>query len=263
MNLEDPRDASISEGPPFVGRIGGEGFRFPSTCWSWVVAAGQAGHPASREALEGLCRSYWRPIYALIRSRGYQPGDAADLTQDYFARLLDGRLLRAADPGKGRFRTLLRTDCGYFLSDEGDSRRTRKRGGQSRPVPFDVEREGERRGGLEAHAEDDPARLFDRSWALALLERTLENLARREFEAGRGEWFLRLRSALVDAPGGRPYAEIAAELDTTVGAVQAAVVRLRKRYRQALRDEIAATLGDPSPEAIDDEIRALREVVAR
>lgn len=263
MNLENSRDATVSVGPSLAARIEGDGSRFPSTCWSWVVAARQAGHPSSREALEGLCRSYWRPVYALIRHRGYQPGDAADLTQDYFARLLDGRLLRAADPGKGRFRTLLRTDCRYFLADEGDRRRSRKRGGQSRPVPFDVEREGERGGILGAREEDDPARLFDRSWALALLDRTLENLARREFDAGRGEWFLRLRSALVDAPDGRPYAEIAAELGTTVGAVQAAVVRLRKRYRQALRDEVAATLGDPSPEAIDDEIRTLREVVAR
>lgn len=263
MSLKNPSVAPISQGPPFAHRIEGEGSRFPSTCWSWVAAAGKAEHPASREALEGLCRAYWRPIYALIRRRGYQPGDAADLTQDYFARLLDGRLLRAADRDKGSFRTLLRTDCGYFLADDGDRRRALKRGGRSRPVPFDLEREGERGSVLEAHGVDDPAHLFDRSWALALLDRTLESLSRRESEAGRGEWFLRLRWALVDAPGGRPYAEIAAELDTTVGAVQAAVVRLRKRYRQALRDEISATLGDPSPEAIDDEIRALREAVAR
>jgi RNA polymerase sigma factor (sigma-70 family) len=235
--------------------------RFPTTHWSWIAAAGERGTTEARAALADLCRAYWYPIYALIRRWGYAPADASDVTQEYFTRLIEGDLLRAADRTKGRFRTFLQTDCGYFLADLRDRRRATKRGGDSKFFSLD---EAQAEGWFRREAADtlDPERLFDRAWAQALLHRAFARLAREEDEAGRGAAFDRLKVVLTDGPRAVPYAEIAEGLGTTVAAVQAAVVRLRGRYREALRSEVAATLGSSSEADIDEEIRSLFAVLA-
>jgi DNA-directed RNA polymerase specialized sigma24 family protein len=226
-----------------------------------IVAAGDPANPGSIGALAELCRVYWYPIYAMIRRRGHSPDDSGDLTQDFFTRLLDGRLIRAADRDRGRFRTFLRTDCGYFLSDQADRKRSIKHGGGARFVPIDGE--AERRFSQELSDSSDPEVLFDRAWAVALLERAFDRLGRQEAEAGRGESFERLKTTLTDGSQSRPYAEIAADMATTVTAIQAAIVRLRRRYRAALRAEVASTLGTPTEPEIDDEIRSLWTVLSR
>lgn len=234
---------------------------FPTTCWSWISSAGASPGPDAKEAFDELCRMYWHPIYSMIRRKGYNAGDAADLTQDYFARLLDGRLMRVADRGRGRFRTLLRTDCRYFLADEVDRRTAVKRGGGRTSISIDAD--GERRFLLAGRDEDDPEQMFDRVWALTLLDRAHDRLACIEVKAGRTKAFEHLQGTLTGHPRPRPYGEIAERLGMSVDAVQAAVVRLRRRYRDALRTEIAATLKTPTPDLIDDEIRDLIAALTR
>jgi RNA polymerase sigma-70 factor (ECF subfamily) len=230
---------------------------FPTTRWCRVAAAGDPADPDSRRALEDLCSAYWYPVYAHIRRRGYEPQDALDLTQDYFARHLEGRaLLRAADPARGRFRALLKTDCGFFLAHEAERRRTLRRGGGAPALSIDA-RDAEGRYLREpADPGLTPDRLFDRAWAIGLLGDVLDRLAREHAAAGQSDRFEALRPTL---EGGRdtPHADIAARLGTTVAAVEAAARRLRHRYREVLRQQIAATLEDPADEAVDEEIRAL------
>ena len=222
-----------------------------------MVAAGDPAEPGARQALEELCRAYWHPLYAFIRRQGHDPDRAADLTQEYFARLLHSDLLARADRARGRFRAFLRTDCAFFLADQRDRQHALKRGGSRALVSFDA-LDAESR--YRAEPADDgltPDRLFDRAWALTLLENVLDQLAAESTDAGRGPWFERLRFVLTEGPGVVPYAQLAAQLDTTEAAVQQAVHRLRKRYRAALRERIAATLDTPDENAIADEVRAL------
>ncbi len=229
---------------------------FPTTHWSRVVAMADPDSSEARAALEELCGLYWYPIYALIQRSGYSAEDALDLTQEYFARLLEKGNLKAADRSKGRFRAFLKTDCGFFLSDEFDRRQALKRGGGRAVVSLDAV-EAESRYRREPADSLTPDRLFDRAWALALLEDVLERLSREYRDAGRGGWFERLRVVLAEGRGSVPYAEVARELGTTEGAVQQAVSRLRKRYRALLRERIAATLETADEAAIEAEIRDL------
>jgi RNA polymerase sigma-70 factor (ECF subfamily) len=236
--------------------------RFPTTNWSRVVAAGDRAGPEHGEALAELCHAYWYPLYAFIRRRGYEPADAQDLTQSYFARLADRGVLAAADRKKGRFRAFLRTDCGFFLADQRDRERALKRGGGVVVVSIDA-RDAEGRYRVEPAEATTPDRLFDRAWALTLLGRVLDLLEREYTDAGRSAFFERLKIVLTDGPRAIAYAAIADELGMTESAVEGAVRRLRNRYRDLLRDEIAATLGDPSPEAIAAEIRDLFAALRR
>jgi RNA polymerase sigma-70 factor (ECF subfamily) len=229
---------------------------FPTTCWSRVVTAGDSASPESRAALAALCAAYWYPIYALIRRRGHPAEEARDLAQDYFARLLEKGTLAAADRDRGRFRAFLKTDCGFFLSDRRDREAALKRGGGRAVVSLDA-LDAEARYRAEPADATTPERLFDRAWALTLLDGVLDALAAEYAEAGRGAWFERLRFVLTEGPGSVPYAEIAAQLGTTEAAVQQAVRRLRKRYRDCLRERIAATLDAPDDATIDDEVRDL------
>jgi len=230
---------------------------FPTTRWSRVAAAGDPADPGARAALEELCRAYWYPLYALIRRKGYRFDGAADLTQEYFARLLDTGLLARADRGKGRFRAFLRTDCGFFLAHRAERGRARKRGGGVAPLSIDA-RDAEGRYLREpADPGLNPDRLFDRAWALRLLDGVLERLAREYADSGRAAQFEALQVVLSEGPRSVPYAALAARLGTTEGAVQAAVQRLRRRYRDVLREEVAATLEEPDEAAVDDELRDL------
>jgi|SRR5215471_5030853 len=232
---------------------------FPTTTWTLVLSAGQPADVRSSDALASLCEKYWYPLYAYLRRRGYSRDQAEDLTQEFFARLLEKRYIEHADRNKGRFRTFLLTSLTYFLCDEVDRSQALKRGGSRAPLPFEI-RNGEEIYQREPSHNETPERIFERGWALALLERVLARL-RNEFAAG-GEpaQFERLKDYLLGQRAELPYAALARELRTTEGALKVAVHRLKKRYRAALRAEIAETVADPAE--IEAEIRYLADVLA-
>jgi RNA polymerase sigma-70 factor (ECF subfamily) len=229
---------------------------FPTTCWSLILRAGDRAGPGDREALATLCRAYWYPIYAFIRRKGYDPDDAQDLTQAYFARLLEKGVIAAAARRKGRFRAFLRTDCQHFLIDQYRGRLAREVG--TVPLSIDI-RNAEGRYRIEPADGMTPERLFDRAWAMTLLDRVLGLLAGEYAAKGRSEVFDRLKIILTQGKGAVPAATLAIQLGTTEGAVHVAVHRLKKRYREILQEQIAATLDDPSE--VDDEVRSLFDAI--
>jgi RNA polymerase sigma-70 factor (ECF subfamily) len=235
--------------------------RFPTTRWSRVVAAGDRAEPAARRSLAELCGAYWYPIYAFIRRKGHRPDEALDLTQEYFTRLLESDVLASADRRLGRFRAFLRTDCGFFLSHHQRRRRALKRGGGRAALPIDA-RDAEGRYLHEPVEATTADRLFDRAWALDLLDEVLKQLAREHADAGRAAQFQALQGAIGMRAREVSYADLAARTGTSSAAVQQAVQRLRRRYRAILRERIAATLEDPDEAEIDDEIRDLFAALA-
>jgi len=232
--------------------------RFATTRWSQVIAAGRAQTPSSRDALAGLCEAYWYPLYAYVRRWGHGPDEAQDLTQEFFTRLLEKHYLRDADPTRGRFRSFLLASLKHFLSNERDRATAVKRGGRAQIVPLEIETaEGLYR--LEPPDADTPEKVFERRWALMLLERTLGRL-RDEFVAGgRREVFSRLEGYLTGERETVPYAQLAVELGMTEGAIKVAVHRLRKRFGALLREEIGDTVSDPAQ--VDDEVRELFRIL--
>jgi len=230
--------------------------RFPSTHWSLIIRAGTPGSPQAHAALAELCSVYWYPIYAFIRRKGNGRNQALDLTQGFFARLLEKGIFAAAEPGKGRFRAFLRTDCQHFLIDQ--FRRMTARGGGIPTVSIDAQR-AEDRYRFEPADTLTPDRLFDRAWALTLLEKVLDLLAAEYAAKGHSELFDHLKVVLTQGKGAVPAATLAALLGKTEEAVHMAVHRLRKRYREILEAQIAATLDDPSE--MEDEIRSLFEAI--
>jgi DNA-directed RNA polymerase specialized sigma24 family protein len=230
--------------------------RFPSTHWSLVVRAGSAESPQSRAALAELCSAYWYPIYAFVRRKGNGPDQSLDLTQSYFARLLERGVIGAADPRKGRFRAFLRTDCQHFLIDQ--FRRTNAWGGGSPTISIDLH-VAEDRYRFEPVDTLTPERLFDRAWALTLLEQVLEVLAQEYATKGQSELFDQLKIVLTQGKGAVAAATVAARLGKSEEAVRMAVHRLRKRYREILEGQIAATIDDPSE--MEDEMKSLFQAV--
>ncbi len=228
--------------------------RFPTTHWSRVVQSANGSSPEARAALEALCSAYWYPLYAFIRRRGHDPDAAADLVQGLFTQLLERNAFARADPHRGRFRTFLLAVCRNFLADQSEQDRAQKRGGGLAIVSIDSSR-AEGRYRAEPADTLTPDRLFERAWALAMLERVLGQLRREHELAGKGPLFERLEPTLAGGSAVAPFAAIAAALGTTEGAVQVAAHRLRRRYRDLVRAEIAATIDDPAE--VDDEIRAL------
>jgi DNA-directed RNA polymerase specialized sigma24 family protein len=225
---------------------------FPATRWSLVVDAGGAVSSQAREALATLCAAYWYPIYVLIRRKGYDPHQAQDLTQSYFARLLEKGVIARADRAKGRFRAFLRVDCQHFLIDQ--HRRKAAGGPVTRPISIDA-RDAEGRYLVEPADGMTPDRLFDHAWAVTLLDRVLDLVAAEYACSGKAELFDRLKGILTQGKGSVPAAKLAAQLGKTEAAVHVAAHRLRKRYREVLQEQIAATLDNPSE--TDDEIQAL------
>lgn len=221
-----------------------QGGQFQPTRWSVVLAAGgpEAGE-ASRRALAELCQGYWFPLYAYLRRRGYATADAEDLVQAFFARLLEKRALAAADRERGRFRAFLLGSLKHFLINEWDRETRQKRGGGLPVVELDA-LDAEARCRLEPASDDPPERLFDRQWALTVIANCLGKLRAEHEAAGRGRLFERLKGTIAAAPETAPYAEIAADLGVSEDLVKVAVHRLRQRYRQLLRAEIAETVGD-------------------
>jgi RNA polymerase sigma-70 factor (ECF subfamily) len=230
------------------------GARFPTTHWSCVVRAGDPSVPGARKAIEELCRAYWFPLYAFVRRQGNEPEAAADLVQGLFVKLMEHNALAAADAGRGRFRTFLLAACRNYLADCRKLDRAQKRGGGRAAVSIDS---AAAEGSYSAEPVDHltPERLYERDWALSLLQRVLSGM-RREYENdGKAALFARLEPTLAGGPEALSHAAIAAALGMTEEAVQVAAYRLRRRYRRLLRAEIAATVADPAD--VDDEIRAL------
>jgi RNA polymerase sigma factor (sigma-70 family) len=219
-----------------------------------VIAAGDPDAPLAREAVATLCDAYWYPLYAYIRRRGHTAEEAQDLTQDLFAYVLERELFAKADRDRGRFRSFLRAVCDRYIAGQRDRQNARKRGGGTPVLSIDaVDAEG--RYSREPSHGLTPERVFDRSWALTLLGRVLDQLRREYDDAGKATTFEELCVVLTGVPESTPYVTIASRLGTNEGAVRVAVHRLRRRYGMLLRGEIAATVDDPAE--VDDEIRAL------
>lgn len=231
---------------------------FVTTQWSVVLTAAQSDTTRAQEALEKLCRTYWYPLYAYARRRGYSAPDAQDLTQAFFARLLEKRWVEDADRTRGRFRTFLLTAMSRFLAGEWDRMRAQKRGGGVAHVPVQLDA-AETRYGVEPVDDRTPEQIYERQWATTLLDNALQAL-RAEYEReGNGELFAKLNSCLIGARESQPYAELAAQLGMNEGAIKVAVHRLRKRYRKVLREEVAQTLAET--EDVEDELRHLISVL--
>src|SRR5262245_13202516 len=233
-------------------------WRFATTRWSLVAAAGQRPSPESQEALATLCRVYWYPLYAYARRRLASVDDAQELTQEFFAQLLEKDYLQAADPARGKFRSFLLTDFKHFLAKERDRTNAQKRGGGRQFLPLDFPT-GERRYGLEPADNTTPDTIFERRWALTLLEQTLVRLRQEFVNAGKQKLFEALKGALTGEDTLGPYARVAEELGLSEQAVKVAVHRLRRRYQELLRAEIAQTVA--TTDEIDDELRDLFEAV--
>jgi RNA polymerase sigma-70 factor (ECF subfamily) len=219
-----------------------------------VLAAKDKSSPDSAAALEALCRAYWYPLYAFVRRQGRSPSDAEDLTQEFFARLLQKEYLQAADREKGRFRTFLRVALKRFLANEWDRARRLKRGGGHALIPLDTD-SAEQRYQTERSDALPPDRLYERRWARALLELALARLRAEYGTAGKTAEFDRLKGVLTAERGGIDYGNLAAALKLNEGAARVAVHRLRKRFRTLFRAAVAETVAEP--EEVDDEIRYL------
>ena len=237
----------------------GTATQFATTHWSVVLAAGDTASPDSKEALEKLCRTYWYPLYAYVRRRGRTPEDAQDLTQGFLSQLLERQSLARADPGKGRFRSFLLAALNYYLADERDRARAQKRGGGSLNLSFDAQT-AEQRYHLEPADHLSPDRVFERQWALVLLDEVLVRLEREFRAADKAALFQRLRGFLVAGTAEENYADAAADLGMTGEAVKKAVHRLRRRYSELFREEIARTVGTPTE--VEDEMRHLCALMA-
>jgi len=231
---------------------------FPTTRWTLVIAAGDPQRKEARSALVSLCEHYWYPLYAYLRRRGYPAEQAQDLTQEFFVRVLEGRYLDRADPLKGRFRSFILTSLKFFVADEEDRQHARKRGGGAL-VPLECS-SGEERYQREPAHDETPERIFERRWALSLLDLVVAKLRDEFVLHGRPDHFERLKVFLLGRPDA-PYAALAREMNTSEGALKVAVHRLRKRYRELFRQEIADTVADPTE--VESELRYLAAVLAR
>ena len=232
---------------------------FVTTRWSLILAAGNPGDAGSEEALASLCEIYWHPVYAVIRRQGHNADEAADLTQEFFARVLEKNYFRDADPARGRFRAFLSVSVRHFLSNARDRERTVKRGGRHTIVPIEVET-AEGWYTLEARDDLTPDRLFDRQWALVVIARAMARVRDEQIAAGRKEQFDQLKGFLGGRGEGAAYADVARSLGTTEGAIKVAVHRLRRQFRNVLVAQIADTV--TSPDEIDAEIRHLKHAVS-
>ena len=228
--------------------------RFVATRWSIVLRASRPGTPEAAEALEVLCRSYWYPIYGYVRSRGHGPDDAQDLVQEFFARLLEKNWLANIEPETGKFRCFLLTAVKRFLLNDFDHRNAQKRGGGRTVLSLNAE-QAEGRYFAEPATDETPERIFDRHWALAVLDQALTSLRSEAAKMGKAKEFQLLGSFLSREAEPGEYARIAAELGVSVSAVAVAVHRLRQRYREVLRECVASTMAEPCQ--ADQEIRAL------
>lgn len=237
----------------------GEG-HFCTTHWSVVLAAGQSDSTRALRALEKLCRAYWYPLYAFVRRLGHTPHDSEDLVQAFFAQCLEKNYLGAADQAKGRFRSFLLIALKRFLANEWDKTRARKRGGGATAISLDS-LTAEQRYALEPAEQLSADRLFERRWALTLLENVLARLREEQVAGGKESSFELLKDSLTTGERGVPYARLAERLKMSEGAVKVTVHRLRQRYRELLEAEIANTVA--APEEVAEERRYLLSVLSK
>jgi RNA polymerase sigma-70 factor (ECF subfamily) len=230
---------------------------FESTRWSMIVAARSRHTPEGEAALAELCARYWRPLFSYVRRRGYSTEDAQDLTQAYFARLLDKSFLAQADAERGKFRSFLLASLRHYLANEWDRSRTAKRGGD---VAFSSLADT---GDLPLTAAAlNPEQVYERACAIMLLDRSTARLASEFAAAGKGQVFETLKVFLSGDDSGTHYRDIAASLMMSEGAVRVAVHRLRDRFRAIVRTEIAQTVSNPGDSrAVDEELHYLLTVL--
>ena len=232
---------------------------FATTHWSVIVNARAADSSVARQAMEKLCQTYWYPLYAFVRRQGRAPHDAQDLTQEFFARLLEKNYLDDVRRERGKFRSFLLASMKHFLANEWDRARAQKRGGAHPHVPIDTQ-SAETRYGLEPAHDQTPEKLFERRWALTLLDNVLTRLREEFVASGKAEQFDQLKVALTADKRAVPHAELGARLGMSQGAVKVAVHRLRAHYREVLRAEIANTVSSPAD--VEEEIRHLFAALA-
>jgi RNA polymerase sigma factor (sigma-70 family) len=241
-------------GKPNAGAV------FATTHWSVVIGAAVESSPAAEQALSQLCESYWFPLYAYVRRQGHNPDEAQDLTQEFFKRLLAGNYLKTADPKKGRFRTFLLAAMEHFLAKQWRDARRQKRGGGQVLLSLD-EQDAEARYLIEPAHEIAPEHLFERKWALTLIDRVFQRLKEEFVAANKLRLFEVLQPLLTGDRTDSTYAAIGTQLDMTEGAVKVAVHRLRARYGSLVREEIAQTVS--SPDEVDQELNYLLQVLGR
>ena len=221
-----------------------------------IHAARSGAGPHAQEALSALCLAYWYPIYAYVRRLGYAAEEAEDLTQGFFTRVLEKHYLRDFQRARGRFRSFLLTSLRHFIANERDWVRAQKRGGARQQLPLDDVLQGaERRYGIEPRDDLTPERIFERQWALAILARVQDHLQEEADRTGKRTQFDRVKGLLVGEQSDTGYRGLADELNTTEGALKVAVHRLRQRFKELLREEIAHTVADPAE--VGDELRYL------
>jgi RNA polymerase sigma-70 factor (ECF subfamily) len=233
---------------------------FATTHWSVVLAAGHDRSDKAASALEELCQTYWYPLYAYLRRKGYSEHDAQDLTQGFISQLLKRRSLEKVQPQKGKFRSFLLSSLNYFLADERDRGLAQKRGGGRELLSLELnEAEGRYTSEVTGH-DCSPEKLYERRWAITLLDCVLARLAREFADAGRGELFGQLQPFLVEGSSGKSYREIATETGLSEEAVKKAVQRMRRRYYELFRQEIAQTVATPGE--VEEELRHLCNVLS-
>jgi len=231
---------------------------FATTHWSAVLAAGDASSPRAQAALEALCRAYWYPLYAYVRRKGYAADDAQDLTQEFFARLLARNYLNVADRNKGKFRSYLLGSLEHFLARQWTKAHAQKRGGGQAVLSLD-QTDAENRYLLEPTHELTPEKIFDRRWATTLLDHAMARLREECAANHKGDLFAKVESFLSGEKGEASYAEVAAALKMSEGAIKVAVHRLRQRYGELVRAEIAQTVA--TQEQADEELHYLFTVL--
>jgi len=232
--------------------------RVATTQWSQILAARDGSDTEARKALEGLCQTYWQPLYAYVRHQGSNPDEARDLTQGFFAEFLDKDFLSDVDPEKGRFRAFMLASLRHFLSHERDRAEALKRGGGTTTLSLDVEA-GEAGYALRPTEAMTPVDVFERRWAMTVLDRAMSRLQEESATSGIGDQFKELKQYLTSAEPQEPYREVGETLGISEGAVATAVHRLRQRYARCLRAEIAETVVNPAE--VDDELRHMLAVV--
>jgi RNA polymerase sigma factor (sigma-70 family) len=232
---------------------------FVTTRWTMVLSAGRKSSPHSERALAELCQTYWYPLYAFVRRQGKTKEDAEDLVQAFFARFLEKNYLEGLAAERGKFRAFLLAALKHFLANEWDRAQAQKRGGGAEHLSLNWQ-DADERFHLDPPDPTNPERLFDREWALALLDRVIARLAAECARDGKAELFNQAKGFLTVGSAAIPYGEAAQQLGMDEGALRVAVHRLRKRYRELLRDEISQTLAEPGQ--VDEELRSLLAALA-
>ena len=249
----------MSSADPIADHAVAQCATFATTHWSVVLAAGQSADAQASEALEQLCRTYWYPLYAYVRRQGHVPEDAQDLTQDYFAHLLARDFPRGAAPERGKFRSFLLASLRHFLVDQHRHAGAAKRGRGQRPVSLE-DRRAEERFRLEPQHDLTPEKIYEREWAMTLLERARSRLREEYVAVGKAELHDQLQSFPLVGKSDCTFAQAASEMGLTESALKSAVHRMRTRYRQLVREEVAHTVADPAE--LNEEARHLISVIS-